>query len=58
MIKGKPDPITAFAAYDVGGSAGQTRGVQASTVIGRERELSVLSDGLAKARAGNWQLWS
>ncbi len=52
MIKGKPDPITAFAAYDVGGSAGQTRGVQASTVIGRERELTVLSDGLAKARAG------
>ena len=52
MIKGKPDPITAFAAYDVGGSAGQARGVQESTVIGRERELTVLFDGLAKARTG------
>ena len=52
MIKGKPDPITAFAAYDVGGSAGQARGVQELTVIGRERELSVLLDGLAKARTG------
>jgi hypothetical protein len=52
MIKGKPDPITAFAAYDVGGSAGQVRGVQVSTVIGRERELTVLLDSLAKARTG------
>ncbi len=52
MIKGKPDPITAFAAYDVGGSAGLTRGVQESTVIGRERELAVLLDGLVKARTG------
>jgi AAA ATPase domain len=52
MIKGKPDPITAFAAYDVGGSAGQARGVQESTVIGRERELTVLLDGLARVRTG------
>src|SRR5271165_1934536 len=52
MIKGKPDPITAFAAYDVGGSTWPARGVQESTVIGREQELTVLSDGLAKARAG------
>jgi hypothetical protein len=52
MIKGKPDPITAFAAYDVGGSAAQARGVQESTVIGRERELAVLLDGLAKAGTG------
>ena len=52
MIKGKPDPITAFAAYDVGGSAGQARSVQESPVIGRERELAVLLDGLAKARTG------
>ena len=53
MVKGKPDPITAFAAYDVGGSAGQARGVQESTVIGRERELTVLLDGLAKAAQRN-----
>ena len=52
MIKGKPEPITAYAAYDVGGSTGPARGVEESAVIGREHELSVLSDGLAKARAG------
>ncbi len=52
MIKGKKEPITAYAAYDVGGSTGPARGVEESAVIGRERELSVLSDGLAKARAG------
>ncbi len=52
MVKGKPEPITAFAAYDVGGSTWPARGVEDLTVIGRERELSILSDGLAKARAG------
>jgi len=52
MIKGKPEPITAYAAYDVGGSTGPARGVEESAVIGREHELSVLSDGLAKARVG------
>jgi hypothetical protein len=52
MIKGKPEPITAYAAYDVGGSTGAARGVEELAVIGRKRELSVLSDGLAKARAG------
>ncbi|MGO9420244.1 AAA family ATPase, partial [Roseiarcus sp.] len=52
MIKGKPEPITAYAAYDVGGPTGPARGVEESAVIGREHELSVLSDGLAKARVG------
>ena len=52
MVKGKPEPITAFAAYDVGGLAWPQRGAEESTMIGRERELSVLTDGLAKARAG------
>ena len=52
MIKGKPEPITAFAAYDVGGSDWPARGVQELAVIGRERELAALSDGLEKARAG------
>ena len=52
MVKGKPEPITAYAAYDVGGSTGLARGLEELAVIGRERELSVLSDGLAKARAG------
>jgi AAA ATPase domain len=52
MIKGKPEPITAYAAYDVGGSTGPARGVEESAVIGREHELSVLSDHIAKARAG------
>ena len=52
MIKGKPEPITAYAAYDVGGSTGPARGAEEMAVIGREFELSALSDGLAKARAG------
>jgi class 3 adenylate cyclase/tetratricopeptide (TPR) repeat protein len=52
MIKGKPEPITAYAAYDVGGSTGPARGAEEMAVIGRERELSALSDGLTKARAG------
>ena len=52
MIKGKPEPITAFAAYDVGGSNWPARGVQEPTVIGRELELTVLLDGLANARTG------
>ena len=51
MIKGKPEAITAFAAYDVGGAT-RARGVQELTIIGRERELTVLLDGLAKARTG------
>ena len=52
-IKGKPDPITAFAAYDVGGSdVAGARDSKNLTVIGRERELTVLLDGLAKARTG------
>ncbi len=52
IIKGKPEPITAFAAYDVGGLNLRTRGVQELAVIGRERELAALSQGLEKARAG------
>jgi class 3 adenylate cyclase len=51
MVKGKSDPVTAFAAYDVGGFAWPRRGADESA-IGRERELSVLTDCLAKARAG------
>ena len=51
-IKGKAEPIKAFAAYDVGGSTWPARNVEESTVIGRERELSQLSEGLAKARTG------
>ena len=52
LIKGKEEPITAYAAYDVGGLTGPARGAEELAVIGRERELSVLSDGMAKARAG------
>ena len=51
-IKGKPEPITAFAAYDVGGSNWSLRGAQDLAVIGRERELASLSEGLGRARAG------
>jgi hypothetical protein len=52
MVKGKPDPITAFAAYDVGDLNWPRRGADESAMIGRERELAVLTDCLAKARAG------
>ena len=52
MVKGKPEPITAYAAYDVSGSTGPARGAEESAIIGRERELSVLSQALAQTRAG------
>ena len=52
MMKGKPDPITAFAAYDVGDLTWPRRGADETAMIGRERELSVLTACLAKARAG------
>ncbi len=51
MVKGKSEPISAFAAYDVGEAAGPAHGLEDAIVIGRERELLILSDGLAKARA-------
>jgi hypothetical protein len=51
-VKGKPDPITAFAAYDVASWTWPARSAEESTVIGREQELSVLLNALAKARAG------
>ena len=52
VIKGKKEPITAYAAYDVGGLNWPARDVEELAVIGRESELSVLSDRMAKARAG------
>jgi class 3 adenylate cyclase len=52
MVKGKSEPITAFAAYDVGGLSSPQRGTEEATPIGREHELSVLTDGVAKTRAG------
>jgi len=52
MVKGKSELITAFAAYDVGGLAWPRRGAKESIMIGRERELSVLTDRLEKTRAG------
>jgi class 3 adenylate cyclase/tetratricopeptide (TPR) repeat protein len=51
-IKGKPHPITAFVPYEVGDGIWQTRSFEEATVIGRELELAVLTDSLAKARAG------
>ena len=52
IVKGKPEPITAFAAYNVGGLTWPARGIEELTVIGREREVAILSDGLTNARAG------
>jgi class 3 adenylate cyclase/tetratricopeptide (TPR) repeat protein len=50
-IKGMLQPIATFAPYDAGGGVWQARGVE-EDVIGRERELAVLFDGLEKARTG------
>jgi class 3 adenylate cyclase len=51
-VKGKAEPIKAFAAYDVGGSTWPKRNVEELSLIGREREFSLLSEALAKARTG------
>ena len=51
-IKGKSEPVIAYAAYDVVGSSGTARAAEDPPVIGRQREILVLSEALSKACAG------
>jgi class 3 adenylate cyclase/tetratricopeptide (TPR) repeat protein len=51
-VRGKSEPIAAFAAYDAGGSTWPAPTIDQSTVIGRHRELSALLNAVTNALAG------
>jgi class 3 adenylate cyclase/tetratricopeptide (TPR) repeat protein len=56
VLKGKSEPVTAYVALGVRDDTGADTTRPAAPLIGRERELDLLADAWASARAGEGQL--